>query len=92
MFSYCSKTSLPVLLKTLGTGSSVGTGCQWWETDFSFEGLLQTLEAAARMHVLAFYPHSSSPRPFDGGGQDNESDGVLLLNESVIAHQADAFS
>lgn len=93
VFSYCLKTSLHILLTNLGTGSSVGTGCQWRETDISFENFMQTLEAVACMAVLTFfYPHSSCSCPFDGGGKDNESDDCFVLNEFVIAHHADAFS
>ena len=54
---------------------------------------MQTLEAVACMHGLAFlYPLSPSSHPSDGGEKDNESDGLFLLSELVIAHLADAFS
>lgn len=54
------------------------------ENRHQFEGLMQTLEAVACMHVLAsLYPCSSSSCSFDGGGKHNESDGLFLLNELV---------
>lgn len=54
---------------------------------------MQTLEEVACRHGLAFLcPLSPFPCPFDGGEKDNESDGLLLLSELVIAHLGDAFS
>lgn len=83
----------PAPFADVGKGSSVGAGCHCQETDISFEGLVQTLEVMACRHGLAFLcPLWPSPCLFDGGEKENESDGLLLLSELVIAHLGDAFS